>query len=126
MSCHESQDACCSPACRTKAAYFFGALVIVLLGVGINSMLKQYTETGADAARQARSKERAKANAELRQATAQELATAAVLDKSKGIHRIPVKAAMELTLKEYQTDAAAARAGFVKRVEEWAKPPSFE
>ena len=126
MSCHESQDACCSPACRTKAAYFFGALVIILLGVGINAMLKSYTATGAKEARTARAKERAKAQAELRQTAAQEMNTAAVVDKSKGQYRIPVASAMELTLKEYQADAVAPRAGFVKRVEDWAKPPSFE
>jgi hypothetical protein len=126
MISHESQDSCCSPACRTKAAYFLGALVVILLGVGINAMLKSYTETGAQGAREARAKERAKAQAEIRQVTAQELSTAAVLDKSKGIHRIPVSAAMGLTLKDYQTDAAASRTGFVKRVEDWAKPPSFE
>lgn len=123
MSCPESQDACCSPACRTKAAYFLGALVVVLLGVGINAMLKHYTETGAQAAREARAKERAKAQAEIRQATAQELATAAVLDKAKGVYRIPVTAAMELTLKDYQTDAAASRAAFVARVEKITAPP---
>ncbi len=126
MSCPESQDACCSPACRTKAAYFFGALVVLLLGVGINSMLKHYTATGATTAREARSIERAKAQAELRQLTAQELTTAAVLDRSKGIHRIPVTAAMEITLKEYQADAAAGRSNFVSRVENWAKPPVLE
>ncbi len=126
MSCQESQDPCCSPACRTKAAYFFGALVVILLGVGLNTMLTRYTETGAQAAREARAKERAKALAEVRQTTAQELTTSAVMDKAKGIHRIPVGAAMELTLKEYQGDAAAGRANFVKRVEDWAKPPSFE
>lgn len=126
MSCHESQDACCSPACRTKAAYFFGALVVILLGVGINAMLKSYTETGASAAREARAKERAKAQAEIRQSTAQELGTAAVVDKSKGQYRIPVASAMELTLKEYQANAAAGRSNFVNRVETWAKPPVFE
>ena len=45
---------------------------------------------------------------------------------AKGQFRIPINAAMDLTLKAYQGDAAAARAGFVKRVEDWAKPPSFE
>ncbi|MEN9575702.1 MAG: hypothetical protein RL514_3557 [Verrucomicrobiota bacterium] len=122
MSCHESKDACCSPACRTKAAYFFGALVVILLGVGINAMLKSYTETGAQASREARSKERAKAQAELRQTTTQELTTVAVLDKAKGVYRIPVTAAMELTLKDYQ-NAAASRAAFVARVEKITAPP---
>ncbi len=126
MSCEESQDSCCSPACRSKAAYFVGALVVVLLGVGLNAMLRHYTATGAKEAREARAKERAKALAEVRQTTAQELATAAVVDKSKGQFRIPVTAAMELTLKEYQADAAAGRSNFVNRVETWAKPPSFE
>lgn len=114
------------PACRTKAAYFVGALVVILLGVGLNAMLKHYTATGAKAAREARAHDRTKAQAEIRQATAQELATAAVLDKSKGIHRIPITAAMELTLKDYETDAVAGRSNFVSRVENWAKPPSFE
>lgn len=123
MSCPESQDSCCTPACRTKAAYFFGALVVILLGVGINAMLKSYTETGSQAAREARSKERSKAQAEIRQATALELNNAAVLDKAKGVYRIPVTAAMELTLKEYQTDAAASRTAFVARVEKFTAPP---
>ena len=126
MSCQESQDACCSPACRTKAAYFLGALVVVLLGCGINAMLKSYTETGAKEARTARAKERAKAQAEIRQAAATELNTSAALDKAKGIHRIPVTAAMDLTLKEYQTDAAAARSAFVSRVEKALAPPVLE
>ena len=126
MSCHESQDACCSPACRTKAVYFVGALVVILLGVGLNTMLERYTATGAREAREARAKERAKALAEVRQTTTQELTTTAVVDKAKGQFRIPINAAMDLTLKAYQGDAAAARAGFVKRVEDWAKPPSFE
>ncbi len=123
MSCPESQDSCCTPACRTKTAYFLGALVVILLGVGITALLKSYTETGASAARDARAKERAKAQAELRQVTALELNNAAVLDKAKGIHRIPVSAAMELTLKEYQTDAAASRTAFVARVEKFTAPP---
>ena len=126
MSCHESNDACCSPACRTKAAYFIGALVVILLGVGLNAMLKKYTATGANEARANRAKERSKALAEVRQSTSQELTTTGVMDKAKGQFRIPISAAMDLTLKEYQTDAAAARKGFVKRVEDWAKPPSFE
>lgn len=122
MSCQESQDSCCSPACRTKAAYFFGALVVVLLGVGLNAMLKSYTETGAQAAREARSKERSKAQAELRQVTQQELDNTALLDKAKGVYRIPVTVAMDLVLKDYQ-DAAASRAAFVARVEKITAPP---
>lgn len=123
MSCHESQDACSSTASRSKAAYFFGALVVILLGVGLNSMLKRYTETGANAAREARSKERSKALAEVRQTTAQELGTSAVLDKSKGQYRIPVSRAMELTMKDYQANASAGRAAFVARVEKITAPP---
>ena len=46
-----------------------------------------------------------------------------MLDKAKGVYRIPVTAAMELTLKEYQSDAAAARSNFVARVEVFTAPP---
>ena len=84
MSCHESSDACCSPACRAKAAYLIGAIVVFLLGWAINRELKHATETGARAAREARAKERAKTLAEIRQSTALELNSAATLDKTKG------------------------------------------
>ena len=123
MSCHESSDACCSPACRAKAAYLIGAIVVFLLGWAINRELKHATETGARAAREARAKDRAKALAEIRQSTALELNSAATLDKTKGVYRIPVNAAMELTLKEYQANAGANRAAFVARVEKITAPP---
>ena len=125
MSCPESQDSCCTPACRTKAAYFVGALVVVLLGCGLNAMLKHYTETGAKAAREARSKERAKALAEVRQTTAQELTSAAVLDKGKGIHRIPIATAMELVLQDYR-NPEAGRSNFVARIEKFTAPMVLE
>ncbi len=121
MSCQESKESCCSPACRTKAAYFVGALVVILLGVGLNAMLKHYTATGAKAARTARAQERAKAQAELRQTTAQEMNSTAVLDKAKGVYRIPVTTAMELTLKDYQE--VTGRTAFVARVEKITAPP---
>ncbi|MFA6544429.1 MAG: hypothetical protein WCS99_08385 [Limisphaerales bacterium] len=123
MSCHDSQDSCCSASCRSKLAYFIGALVVILLGVGLNAMLKSYTETGAQAAREARAKERAKAQSEIRQTAAQELNTAGVMNKEKGFYRIPVQAAMELTLKDYQ-NPAAARSNFIARVDKAnAAPP---
>lgn len=125
MSCPESQDSCCTPACRTKAAYFVGALVVVLLGCGLNAMLKHYTATGANEARAARAKDRAKALAEVRQSTAQELATAALLDKGKGIYRIPVSAAIELILKDYQSPEAG-RSNFVARIEKFTAPMVLE
>jgi len=121
MSCHESSDACCSPACRAKAAYLIGAIVVFLLGWAINREWKHATETGARAAREARAKDRAKALAEIRQSTALELNSAATLDKTKGVYRIPVNAAMELTLKEYQANAGANRAAFVAKIT--APPP---
>ena len=123
MSCSESQDSCCGEGCRSKLAYFVGALVVILLGVGLNAMLRHYTETGAQAAREARAKERSKAQSEVRQAAAQELSTVGVVNKEKGFYRIPVQAAMELTLQDYQTPAAA-RSNFIARVDKAnAAPP---
>ena len=125
MSCPESKDSCCTPACRTKAAYFVGALVVLLLGFGLDAMLKSYTETGAKAAREARAKDRAKALAEVRQVAAVEQSTAAVLDKGKGIHRIPIATAMELILKDYQKPEAG-RSNFVARIEKFTAPMVLE
>ena len=123
MSCSESQDSCCSPACRSKLAYFVAIVVVFLVVGGLAKMLQHYTETGSQAAREARARERAKAQSEVRQAAAQELNTSAVVSKEKGFYRIPVTAAMELTLKDYQ-NPAASRANFIARVDKAnAAPP---
>ena len=53
MSCPESQESCCSPACRSKLAYFIAILVVFLVVGGLAKMLQHYTETGSQAAREA-------------------------------------------------------------------------
>lgn len=45
-----------------------------------------------------------------------------VVDKDKGIYRIPIERALELTVQEWQ-DPAKARATLVSRAEELTKPP---
>lgn len=123
MNCPESQESCCSPACRSKLAYFVAIVVVFLVVGGLAKMLQSYTETGAKAARETRAGERAKAQAEVRQAAAQELHSTAVVNKEKGFYRIPITTAMELTLQDYQ-NPATARPAFAARVDKAnAAPP---
>jgi len=123
MSCPDSSDSCCTPACRARLSYFVAIVAVFLIVGGLAKMLQHYTETGAQAAREARARERSKAQSEIRQAAAQELATSGVINKDKGFYRVPITAAMELTLKDYQ-NPAAARAEFSARVDKVnAAPP---
>ncbi len=70
---------------------------------------------------QARVLEREKALADLRAADAQTLNNYGWVDQAKGIVRLPISQAMQLTVKEYQ-NPAAARADLVARADRSAAP----
>ena len=77
---------------------------------------------------QARAAERIKARDELRQTTAAALANGGMVDTNKGIVRIPIARAMQMTVEAYQ-NPDAARSNLVARAQKAAAPapqPSFE
>lgn len=69
-----------------------------------------------------RIEERKKLRAEADTTGKDALETYFVVDKDKGIYRVPIERALELTIQEWQ-DPAKARATMVSRAEELAKPP---
>jgi hypothetical protein len=71
---------------------------------------------------QQRIEERKKALAEIRAAEADALNSYGWVDPTKGLVRLPVARAMELTLEEYR-NPAAARSNLVVRVEKAYPPP---
>lgn len=76
----------------------------------------------------ARAAERLKARDELRAKTAAALNSGGVIDTNKGLVRIPITRAMEMTVKAYE-NPAAARSNLVARSQKAAAPapqPSFE
>lgn len=76
----------------------------------------------------ARAAERIKARDELRTKTAAALSNGGVIDTNKGLVRIPISRAMEMTVKAYE-DPAAARSNLAARAQKAAAPapqPSFE
>jgi hypothetical protein len=77
---------------------------------------------------QARAAERIKARDELRKTTAAALANGGMVDTNKGIVRIPIARAMQMTVEAYQ-NPDAARSNLVARAQKAAAPapqPSFE
>ena len=68
---------------------------------------------------QDRIKERKKNLAEIRAAEAEGLSTYAWVDKGKGIARLPIARALEITLQEYQ-NPSAARSNRIARAEKAA------
>ena len=116
------KDCCgdCIASGRT-AAWFFGLAGSLLLVGGLAWWVFQRTQPpGVDTARATL---RYSNLAEIRAAEHTALTTADVVDKVKGIYRIPVTNAVELLLQLWQ-DPAAGRADLLARIEKaTAKPP---
>ena len=108
-----------SPCCQ-KTASFIGILgAFLVVGVLVYAM-KQYTRPAP--LNQARITERKQALSEIRADAAKGLSTYEVTDAGKGIVRLKIERAMELTIDEYK-NPAAARAGLAGRAEKAAAVP---
>jgi len=122
MSCsnQDTPRSCCSG--WSYAIAVFGALLIVAALVWA---MKHYT-TPADLTAQ-RAAERAKNLAELHAAEVQAMNNYGWVDQPKGIVRLTVERAMELTVADWQSPAQA-RAGLIERVEKatYVPPPAPE
>jgi len=111
---------------------FFAALVACLIFVALVLVTKRYTQP-APPIDEARKAERAKALVELRAAEAEALHNVGWVDQAKGVVRLPIAQAMEITEREWQ-NPAAARSNLIARVEKAtalppeppAKPNPFE
>jgi hypothetical protein len=116
---------------RTGSIYLVGILGAFLIVAALVLVMQRYTRPqplGED-----RVALRKKALAELRAAEAGELENYGWLDQAKGVVRLPIAAAMQLALREWQ-NPAAARSNLVARVAKAtavppaapAKPSEFE
>jgi hypothetical protein len=94
-----------------------GAFLVVAVLVGV---MKYYTRPAP--LNQARIDERKKVLAEFRAEDARGLNTYEVTDAGKGIVRLKIDRAMELTLEEYK-NPAAARTNLIARAEKAAAAP---
>jgi hypothetical protein len=103
-----------------KTASFVGILgAFLVVGVLVYAM-KYYTRPAP--LNQARIEERKKALAEIRADDARGLNTYEVTDVGKGLVRLKIERAMELTIEEYK-NPSAARTGLIARAEKAAAAP---
>jgi len=103
-----------------KTASFLGILgAFLVVGVLVYAM-KHYTRPAP--LNQARIEERKKALSEIRGEEAKGLNTYEVTDAGKGLVRLKIDRAMELTIEEYK-NPAAARSGLIARAEKAAAAP---
>jgi hypothetical protein len=87
-----------------------------------------YREHNPGRVNSARAADRIKVRNELREKTTAALANGGMVDTNKGIVRIPITRAMQLTVQAYQ-NPEAARSNLVARSQKAAAPapqPSFE
>jgi hypothetical protein len=116
---------------RTGLAYVIGILGSLLIVAALVWAMQRYTQPpplGED-----RVAVRKKALAEMRAVEASELSTYGWVDQPKGVVRLPIAEAMQLTLRDWQ-NPAAARSNLIARVEKAtaappaapAKPSAFE
>jgi hypothetical protein len=103
-----------------KTASFIGILgAFLVVGVLVYAM-KHYIQPAP--LNQARIEERKKALSEMRAEEARVLNSYEMIDVGKGLVRLKIDRAMELTLEEYK-NPAAARAGLATRADKAAAAP---
>ena len=108
-----------TPCCQ-KTASFVGILgAFLVVGVLVYAM-KHYTQPAP--LNQARIEERKKALSEIHGEEAKGLNTYEVTDAGKGLVRLKIDRAMELTIEDYK-NPAAARSGLIARAEKAAAAP---
>ena len=108
--------------------YLIGIVGAIAIGYGTVRLATRQV-TPPDIAAQ-RSAERLKFRQEVTDATTATLTNAAVIDPQRGIYRLPINSAMELTLREWR-DPVAARKVLLERLETATaklpeKPNAFE
>ena len=105
-------------------AYLIGILGSFLILAGLIWVMYHYTRPAP--LTQARAEERRKNLADLQSANADALHNYAWQDQAKGIVRLPIARAVELTIQEYQ-NPVAARSNLAARAEKaFPPPPQFE
>lgn len=107
------------PKTSALPAYVIGILGSFLIVACLVWAMRYYTSPAPVG--QARVEERKKNLTELRSVEAEGLNNYAWVDQGKGIVRLPVARAIEITLQEYQSPAAA-RSNRVARAEKAATP----
>ena len=118
MSCSTEKQSCC---CSTRMAYFVAVLGAFLIVALIVWAMRHYTTPESLTAK--RAAERAKNLADLRAAEATALNSYGWIDQSKGVVRLTVDRAVELTAAA-GSDPAAFRKDLIARVEKaTAVPP---
>ena len=105
---------------NNKAVTFLGILGAFLVVAVLVGAMKYYTQPAP--LNQARIEERKKALAEIHAEDVRGLSTYEVTDVGKGIVRLKIDRAMELTLEEYK-NPAAARTNLIARAEKAAAVP---
>jgi hypothetical protein len=111
-------DSCCAGKgrCIANVLAILGTLLIM---AGLVWLMRHYTQPaplGAD-----RAQERIKNLREMRAANFEALNNYAWQDQAKGLVRLPVARAMEITLQEWQ-NPAAARSNLIARMEKATAP----
>jgi hypothetical protein len=109
-----------TPTRSAPLSYIVAIVGTLLIFYVLVSAMKRYT--APEPLGQARVEERLKFLAELRGIEAQTLDHYDWQDKTKGLVRLKVDRAMELTIQEYK-DPAAARAAIVAKAEQAFTPP---
>jgi len=116
-----SQSSALPPPRRPALALVAGILGTFLIVAALVWAMVHYTQPPPTEDRAA---VRAKALADLRAAEAEALSTPGWVDQAKGIVRLPIQQAMQLTAAEWGQDPAAARSNLIARVEKaTAAPP---
>jgi hypothetical protein len=105
---------------RTVGFYFIAIAGTFLIVAGLVYAMYRYTQPAPLGS--SRAAERGKARAEITAANTEALNNYGWVDQGKGIVRMPITNAVQLTLREWQ-NPAAARSNLIARAEKAAEQP---
>ena len=117
-----SSESCCG---QTGKSFTYGIAILgafLIVGALTWIMIRQ---TSPAPLGKAREEERLKNLKELRATTTDQLNSYGFADQAKGLVRIPVSKAIDLTLQEWK-DPVKGRAALIERIEKATKPVSYE
>jgi len=106
---------------RFSLAFIWGIAGFCLFG--LIALFFRGAPTAGDAYEEKRAADRSKLLAELQEEAHQKLTQPAVIDKEKGIYRIPIELAMQITLKELIAKGVSPSAEKVEIVPSLLVPP---
>jgi hypothetical protein len=102
--------------------WFYAIVFLLLFTIMAHFTRRMYRDWNPGSFSANRGAERIKARKDIETKTATELSTAGWVDQGKGIVRLPINQAMQITIEQWGANPSAARSNLIERAQKAAAP----